>query len=670
MPRMTRAKAAEVAEQLHVDEDVVLDMPIDDDTIAALRTQTPERSPLHEITHNSGGSKDEESEVASKKKSTRGKKAGRNAKGKKVAFDGSTNEQGAEASIDEVENTQAVTPSQESHVQMNEAPSSQDATVEEESPESEDVATTKIEDISNDVAEIGPGSPEMQVVPGADTEAVSPLTTPPSPLPSAMPNVVASLRKDTSGMRSTSNKENVEPMRLTAPTSLASRVPMSYDAIEDAVVLAATPPAVSRRASTLGNDDLPSNVEVLTAGGEQDRAQEATSDHITPTSTDALPSTDAITAMDALEDALEKVSLEVPMAKRTPVKPKTRKVVPVVRTTKASEARMSLAQTEKSGNALATSMIGGHNSTRQSVVGAQPTARNPASSMLGRSNSVRQSTATIQAASRRVLSGGSKPVKNTAEPREKQDTVIPHSKPRPMSLAFPTPPPPPKSKKAPTTSAFQLPGEAVAAKLKAAREERAKRDGPAEGEKKPAFKARPVPAGLKTAPSIRQTTSSKFRDSGVNGSANAGLHKRVTSVVTSALSTKPRTPTTNSTIPSGPLTVAKRERASTATAPRPQPRSSLRTSTIGVAPVLGQRVPSGTGKGTDKGKEVFRRTALAKEAADKEKREKEGAAKRARVAASERGRQLSREWAERQKGKKVGGAGVAQDGSGDGTFVV
>ena len=58
-----------------------------------------------------------------------------------------------------------------------------------------------------------------------------------------------------------------------------------------------------------------------------------------------------------------------------------------------------------------------------------------------------------------------------------------------------------------------------------------------------------------------------------------------------------------------------------------------------------------SGKGTAKGKEVFERAAVAKEAAEKEKREKEEAAKAARAAAAERGRQLSREWAERQKAK-------------------
>lgn len=55
-----------------------------------------------------------------------------------------------------------------------------------------------------------------------------------------------------------------------------------------------------------------------------------------------------------------------------------------------------------------------------------------------------------------------------------------------------------------------------------------------------------------------------------------------------------------------------------------------------------------------KGKEVFQRAAQAKTTAEQQKREKEEAAKQARAAASERSRQLSREWAEKQKMKKSG----------------
>jgi hypothetical protein len=61
------------------------------------------------------------------------------------------------------------------------------------------------------------------------------------------------------------------------------------------------------------------------------------------------------------------------------------------------------------------------------------------------------------------------------------------SKRRPISLSFPTPPPPPKGR-APTKPAFQLSSDGVAAKLKAQKEERLKRE--AEGVAAP--KQRPI----------------------------------------------------------------------------------------------------------------------------------------------------------------------------------
>ncbi|KAF2677283.1 hypothetical protein K458DRAFT_424143 [Lentithecium fluviatile CBS 122367] len=73
------------------------------------------------------------------------------------------------------------------------------------------------------------------------------------------------------------------------------------------------------------------------------------------------------------------------------------------------------------------------------------------------------------------------------------------SKRRPISMSFPTPPPPPKSTKAPTKATFQLPGEAIAAKLKAQKEERLKREAE-EGAKKPRPLSMPPPPKSSKAP--------------------------------------------------------------------------------------------------------------------------------------------------------------------------
>ena len=80
MGRMTRKKAAEVAEQLHVDEDDILQLPSDD--IAAVRAKTkagtPEpgnRAPLGDLAPNSADSKTHSEDGAPElRKSVRGKK--------------------------------------------------------------------------------------------------------------------------------------------------------------------------------------------------------------------------------------------------------------------------------------------------------------------------------------------------------------------------------------------------------------------------------------------------------------------------------------------------------------------------------------------------------------------------------------------------------------------
>ena len=87
---MTRARVAEVAETLHVDEDAVLEIP--DEEISHLKPATPpqerSRSPLGELALNSAESKDSE-QLA--EKSARGRKGGKKAaKGKKKDLSAST----------------------------------------------------------------------------------------------------------------------------------------------------------------------------------------------------------------------------------------------------------------------------------------------------------------------------------------------------------------------------------------------------------------------------------------------------------------------------------------------------------------------------------------------------------------------------------------------------
>lgn len=232
--------------------------------------------------------------------------------------------------------------------------------------------------------------------------------------------------------------------------------------------------------------------------------------------------------------------------------------------------------------------------------------------------------------------------------------MIPHSKLRPMSVSFPTPPAPPKSTKAPTKSTFQLPGEAVAAKLKAAREERARKEEEHKEEqnKRREFKARPAPKMKEMPTTVRQTASSRARESLMTGKELGGLTRassvkestmrnRPTPAATKRLSTVPQSLSVSATADerrsAQALSVAKRTSTISGGTAKPQ-ESSVNSTVI-----------RGTSSGTKKGKEIFQRAAAEKEAAEKQKREKEEAAKKARAEAADRGRIASRLWSEKMK---------------------
>ena len=670
MGRVTRKKAAEIADQLHVDEDAVLDMSSDDTAPLKAKATTPDhsdRAPLGELAPNSADSNNNHSEdgVQELKKSTRSRKGAKKgaAKSKKNNLAASTASQAAEEPHDEVlpdDNDSVPSPASEKAAEdlikgipeceyrANSMSSSRshDANagvsavsishaVEDTRPRSPPSAAVKLtrsqlkekksmivdsepkvlvdgldqeqtmkEETVRNIPVINSG--ESDLVNGNSEATV--LDAPASPLPSAMPNVVSNLRVDLPAKRSTSNKENVEPA-----DDMESPVP-AYDELEHAAVSAGTPPREER-------SELESSVRP--------------EDHIA--------------ALDELDEAVESISRDIPEVPTSPQKPKTKKekAAPVVRTTKAAAARISLAH------------------------GSKDTARAPALGRpspqkdLGRSNSSRVASGS----SNRVVSGSSAKNGSPLANGEKKDVVIPHSKPRPISMSFPTPPPPPKSTKAPTQSSFKLPGEAVAEKLKAAKEARMARE--AEEEKKKAFKARPVPASLSKAPSVRQTNSSKARESLMNGkpvstASKPPAHQRANSVATTRpTAPKPRVvstdrstskPTSSSTSSRPPL-YAPTKRPSTAMAEMSKPRASLATSNGPSGPA---RIPSGQSKGTAKGKEVFNRAAAAKAAADKEKQEKEDATKRARAEAAERSKQAARAFAEKQKKKQLAAKQAAQ----------
>ncbi|KAI5203669.1 hypothetical protein E4T39_04086 [Aureobasidium subglaciale] len=307
---------------------------------------------------------------------------------------------------------------------------------------------------------------------------------------------------------------------------------------------------------------------------------------------------------------------------------------------------------------------------------------------------------------------------------------IPHSKPRPMSMSFPTPPPPPKSTKAPTQATFQLPGEAIAAKLKADKEARLQRQaeaGTTAG--KSTYKPPPPPKSTKpptkatfqlpgevVAAKLKAEKEERQKRQEENGGVAA---KKATYIPPPApKSTKPVTKATFqlSSDAFAAKTKAQREDRLKREKEEEEKREVARKSGFKARPVpkarepavvrmnaaSRARIPSGETNGitratsvrdgtstaaskrlssfhpaasssaaalplraatsfqkrqsmaafVSKGKEVFGRAVATKEKEDKEKKEKEEAAKKARAEAAEKGRQASRDWAAKKKEKE------------------
>jgi hypothetical protein len=675
MGRMTRAKAAEVAERMHIDEDAVLDMSLE--KIDPTTPTSTERSVLGDIAPNSADGKG--SDLVGRK--TRSKKNGPTAADSKAeqknedheeknveeqaeedALDATTNdmmERLAKLRITSLGNQPVAQSPDSLHSENSEnnsvsktLPDVAETTLSESSDDkvadARQPATPTLGEQTSDLPSISIATEsQLQEADGSEEYEHDLPEVPSSPVMSAVPRVIKSLRKDTPSKRSTSNKENVEPTEPLQPLE------------QEQIAVATTPTA---------QDDatLPLSLD---AAAEQPATSPSVRRH------SASTSGDAIEAMDNAEEAVEKVNLEISEArspeKKLSPKPaekpagekeklKKAKPAPVVRLTKATAARLSMAQTANKDSSNAPAL-----------------GRPRPSTMLGRAAGVRQSVVPAAA--------------NKPSPRPRKETVIPHSKPRPVSLSFPTPPPAARSSKAPTKSSFQLPGEAVAAKLKAAREERMKRETAATAsktnskataeEKKPGFKARPVPSALKKAPSVRHTAASRAREPGTIGDA---APKATTSSSTTGLkrsntvgSSRPRPSTVPAatTKPSQPpqLTVQKRARPSSVHVPTSDttvPRKPSVTTRLSAphAPkddADAPRKPSSSAarpsiapaarniSATSKGKEVYARFSAARNAAESDKREKEDAARKARAAAAEKGRVASREWAQKQKVKNM-----------------
>jgi hypothetical protein len=203
-----------------------------------------------------------------------------------------------------------------------------------------------------------------------------------------------------------------------------------------------------------------------------------------------------------------------------------------------------------------------------------------------------------------------------------------------------------KSTKPLTKPDFELPGEALSRKKREAHEAKLKAQEEEE-RKRREFKAKPVRTSIVS--TFRDTIASRARQSkvGIEGmedgklsvskrsSMNVGAHRpSILELNSMANISAPRAPA-----PPAPI-----ERKPSTKVHGPAMSGLAMQRTVSATEVQMQR---------QRAKEIYNRDQRLAEDIEREKREREAAAKRSREEAAERGRQASREWAEKQRAKKL-----------------
>ena len=352
---------------------------------------------------------------------------------------------------------------------------------------------------------------------------------------------------------------------------------------------------------------------------------------------------DSVEALDVLEEEIEKVGGLLPASNaglQPPIKAKTKAKPRPTNTVKKVSGSVKIMKSTDVQNKIST--------------GRRSTAAGQTTSIGATHRKARPSTNMTQQKPKVTIDNPA------PTPRMDQPTLQATLKKR-ISSIHKAPFQPHKSTKPPTRANFELPGDAFARKLKEQREERSKREE--EDVPKPrVFKARPV--HMSHAPEVKLTAATKARLSMAHGEPliarkpSNGVTKLRTVTRPSATATA-RPPKRLSTI-----SVSKRSAQLTANgSEQPSVKGSARlTRGPSLNAVTTTRAPSALGPSLTaeenaqqklKGKEVFGRTKVEIMEREKAKKEKEDAARKARADAAERGRLASREWAEKQKARKL-----------------
>ena len=204
-----------------------------------------------------------------------------------------------------------------------------------------------------------------------------------------------------------------------------------------------------------------------------------------------------------------------------------------------------------------------------------------------------------------------------------------------------------KSTKPLTKPSFELPGEALSRKKREAHEAKLKTQEEEE-RKRREFKAKPVRKSIIS--NIRDTVASRARQSKIGvesivdgnstiskrSSMNVGAHRPSIFELNSMVA--------NTSAPRAPAPPAPLERKLSTKSHGPSMSGLAMQRTVSATEVQVQR---------QRAKEIYNRDQRLAEDIERERREREAAAKRSREEAAERGRQASREWAEKQRAKKL-----------------
>lgn len=399
---------------------------------------------------------------------------------------------------------------------------------------------------------------------------------------------------------------------------------------------------------------------------------------------------DSVEAIDALEDALEQIGQALPNVDNGFDSP--------VRGQSPTESVESVGANQTSGTKTKVSSVRNKRvepngraskpeppATRRTAASkTSQTNRNPVHRSSSRSQTTGSQARTVSPRKPgNTPSTASKKAGNptsTATTKESKTPIAKKEKPQvdPSSLSTSKPGfVPVKSTKAPTRAEFELPGEAISRRKREQREEKARQEEE-EKQRKRAFKAKPVRISAVPSVAVKENAVSRSRArasligddlAAQDAPSPSAWSKRHTAVDTPTRSSSFQSVGSAASKRNSLLGVSKRTsltslvtRASSVSRGPPaagSPTVSVSHEAAEVDQDAGEVTTptkrSGNVTPVNRGKEFFRRDQLQREERERERREKEEAAKRARTEAAERGRLASREWAERQRLRKLSG---------------